>query len=443
MSQTVLPSRPPVVRSHGPRAEVQVQLARIPFPYRAMLAICSDLDETPSLNTYIEIARYLNTKQKTPMGSGLGLEVGNTIYFDMPAGHLSYWSETDRGRTLLRDLIHSGHIDCIHSFGDLAITRDHARRALDELARYDCNIRVWVDHATAISNLGKDIMRGRGDDPGGPVYHADLIHDFGIRYIWRGRVTSIIGQNTPRRFGGLFDSKHSTESLRTIAKECVKGVCGLFGSDKYSMHTTNRLTRVVQFEKGRRFIEFLRCDPFWGGVGRAATADGMAYVVTNRFLQTLIDREGIGILYTHLGKVRNSNMPFGPETCRAFERLAHRYESGDVLVLTTTRLLEYVTIRESIRWRHIQRDDHVEIELTDVDDPLLGRRAPNADELAGLSFLVSGSSIATIRLASGKLVDHHCSPTRDGCCVQVKIPRLEFPVDITEGLARHDSEHSS
>ena len=105
----------------------EVSLRSIPYPYRAMLAICSDLDETPDRHVYGEIMRFLNTTKETTMGPGTGLEVGNTIYFDMPPGQFSYWNTDEAGRAMVRTLIRSGHIDCLHSYGDLATTRSHAR----------------------------------------------------------------------------------------------------------------------------------------------------------------------------------------------------------------------------------------------------------------------------------------------------------------------------
>src|SRR5262245_43007780 len=62
---------------------VAVEVARYPYPYRAMIAICSDLDETPNWTVYREIMRFLNTTESTSMGRGVGLEVGNSIYFMM------------------------------------------------------------------------------------------------------------------------------------------------------------------------------------------------------------------------------------------------------------------------------------------------------------------------------------------------------------------------
>src|SRR5207253_3793143 len=79
-----------------------------PFPYQAALAICSDLDETADAETYFELMRFLNTTEDTSMGPGVGLEVGNSIYFDMPPGHFSYWNTSDENREKIRTLIQSG-----------------------------------------------------------------------------------------------------------------------------------------------------------------------------------------------------------------------------------------------------------------------------------------------------------------------------------------------
>ena len=47
-------------------------LRKFPYPYNAMLAISSDIDDTTleEFKTYHEI---LNTKEQTPYGQGLGL----------------------------------------------------------------------------------------------------------------------------------------------------------------------------------------------------------------------------------------------------------------------------------------------------------------------------------------------------------------------------------
>ena len=74
----------PKTNSPGHQSDPEVRLRDLPYPYRSMLAICSDLDETPNRQVYWQIMRFLNTTETTSMGPGAGLNIGNSIYFDMP-----------------------------------------------------------------------------------------------------------------------------------------------------------------------------------------------------------------------------------------------------------------------------------------------------------------------------------------------------------------------
>jgi hypothetical protein len=314
----------------------------IPHPYCAMLAICSDLDETPDGDAYYQLMRFLNTTEMTPHGQGVGLEVGNSIYFDMPPGQFSYWNTDDAGRAMVRALMQSGHIDCLHSFGDLATTRAQAGRALEELVRHNCRLRVWVDHAVAPTNFGADIMRGHGDEPGHPAYHSDLTCAYGIRYVWRGRVTSTIGQGKPPSLRHIGMWQHPVASMVTLLKEAVKQGVGACGSDKFHMHWRNAPLTAAKLRDGRAVCEFLRCNPHWGGVSSADTARGIGDVLTIRFLDRLVERRGVCILYTHLGKTnRKSGCLLNKNAIMGFRRLAEYFNNGKILVTTTSRLLEY------------------------------------------------------------------------------------------------------
>ena len=79
----------------------RVSLRPLPYPYRALLSICSDPDETPDAATYFEIMRFLNTDEETGMGTGANLEVGNTIYFSMPHGQFAYFNTDEDGVNVL------------------------------------------------------------------------------------------------------------------------------------------------------------------------------------------------------------------------------------------------------------------------------------------------------------------------------------------------------
>ena len=326
-----------------------VSFRRIPYPYRAMLAICSDLDETTDRHAYMEIMRYLNTTGQTSMGEGLGLEVGNSIYFDMPPRQFSYWNTDEEGRAMIRTLIRSGHIDCLPSYGDLGTTRAHAERALEELSRHGCRMEVWVDHATAPSNFSADIMRGAGDIPGSTVFHADITYDFGVRYVWRGRVTSIIGQNVPRNFGGLFNGKHLFSSTKAVAKEFTKGILAIAGNGKYAMHGPNEILRETELRSGQHVREFIRSNPYWGGVENGATPEGLSDVLVEKVLEKLVDRNGISILYTHLGKITNKRELFSKKTRNALMTLRTFSSENKILVTTTRRLLKYCDMLRNIK----------------------------------------------------------------------------------------------
>jgi hypothetical protein len=414
------------VTGRGPSGSVRAR----PYPYRALLALCSDLDETPDRQVYGETARFLNTTAATTMGPGVGLEVGNSLYFDMPDDQFAYWNTDEQGREMLRALIRSGHLDCLHSYGDLAVSRVHAGRALDELARHGCAISVWVDHSVAPTNFGADIMRGEGDLPASPAYHADLTCSYGVRYVWRGRVTSVIGQDVPRRLRGIFEPRHPLASLRTLAKEGAKGALARAGRAKYAMHAPNRALREVRLRDGRRAWEFLRSNPYWGAVDGSDTASGLASVLTPGMLQRLTEREGTCILYTHLGKVRDRAEPLPRSTRLALAGLAERQRRGEVLVTTTRRLLDYCRLIDSLDRPGAVASPSPNGAGPDTGPVWIDLPAPEpAASLDGLTLYVADPDRTRLRVGGREVTglvrnppDHTGRPS-----VSVPWPRLEFP----------------
>ncbi|MBV5329216.1 MAG: hypothetical protein JZU65_16605 [Chlorobium sp.] len=354
-----------------------VTIRPYPYPYEAMLAICSDLDETPDKKTYLETMRFLNTNEETAIGRGVGLEVGNTIYFDMPPNQFSYWNTDDLGREMVRNLIHSGHIDCLHSYGDLATTRKHAGHALDELTRHNCHLETWVDHGTAPTNFDGDIMKGSGDVLGSPAYHADLTLSSGVQYIWRGRVTSVIGQNTKQNLSGVWNITHPLSSGKTVLKEFTKGMLGRYGNQKYAMHADNQILQRVKLRDGQKAYEFMRCNPHWGGVSSCETANGIAEVINTKFLDHLVEKQGCCILYTHLGKELTHERIFPNKTIAAFKTLNSYLNTGKILITTTRRLLGYQRMQEEACFSIHNTRDKLTLKCS--------YRGPKSD-LDGLSF---------------------------------------------------------
>lgn len=426
--QVVARSMKPCADGRLGSAEAAVQLRQMPYPCKAMLAICSDLDETPDKDVYGEIMRFLNTTETRAMGPGVGLEVGNSIYFDMPPDQFAYWNTDEAGRTMIRALIRSGHIDCLHSYGDLATTRGHAARTLEELARYDCRLEVWSDHGIAPTNFDPGIMRGHGDEPGHGAYHADLTVGYGIKYVWRGRVTSVTGQDIPTQIGEIFDWSHPVASGLTLLKEAAKRKLARTGHTKYAMHGPNETLRPAVLRDGSPVYEFLRCNPHWGGVSSCDQGRHIAKVLTHELLDRLVARGGTCVLYTHLGKIDDPGIPFSPAAVAAFHRLAQASRRGDILVTTTRRLLGYRrAIREAAFTVALE-----ERGLRILVNTRTGKHSPGGlseVDLDGLTFyvpepratsvIVDGQEVAALRCNAP---DHTGRPS-----VSLPWPPLEFP----------------
>jgi len=395
-----------------------------------MIAVCSDLDETPDRHIYWESMRFLNATEPTAMGDGVGLEIGNSIYFDMPDQKFSYWNTDDTGRAMIRSLIHSGHIDCLHSYGDLANQRADAERAINELNSHECQLRVWVDHSKAPTNFGPDIMAGHGDEVNHKAYHADLTLQYGIQYVWRGRTTGINGQNVPITVGALgrmMDRHHPLTSSANTARQMVKIYLGRHGHCRWEMYATNQACRPSTLRSGHRIWEFMRSNPFWGGSGEAATADGIAHVMTEQMLSDLVQCGGICFLYTHLGKVADPRQAFNPATQQAFHRLAQYVRNGRILVRTTHRLLRYLTVRDSLDYRSERQGNTLIITIESISDPVSGLRQPSSDDLQGITFVVDRCE--RIELCKGVNTPIHCEVFHEGQSSYIVVPwkMLQLP----------------
>ena len=400
---------------------MSVSLRKYPYPYHAMLAICSDLDETPNKEIYFETARYLNTTEETSLGKGVGLEVGNTIYFDMPDHNFSYTNTDDDGRQKIHKLIDSGHIDCLHSFGDFVNDRALIEKHWNAIQAGKRKIEVWVDHAQAPTNLDNDIMQGQGAEIGKPAYHSDLTVQPGmLPFIWKGRVTSCVAQNAKRSYQALFNKKQIKASLKTIALEFAKGWFARLGNTKYAMHKDNKVLRKSKLVDGTEINEFMRCNPAWGGVSCFDQARGIHHVLTKEVLDTLVKKQGCSVLYSHLGKVYSSTEPFHQCTREAFELLASYQNNHKILTATTRRLLGYNrTIEElSFTTKVVGEEIHLYLSTT-----------YSGEDLQGLTFYVEDPMQVKLYI-NKKLFNEitHNPPDMTGnASISIKWRALTFP----------------
>jgi hypothetical protein len=416
--------------------EGRVSLRRFPYPYKAAVAICSDIDGTKTTGEFLEIQRFLNTKHATSMGQGVGLEIGNSFYFYDREGDFSYFTHDERAQGVIVDLIRAGYIDCLHTYGDGATSRDQILRALDVLDGADCKIDVWVNHYGARSNLGRkfEYMFGecRGDDPRSDAYHADATLGYGIRFVWIGATTRMIGQSTADPSASLptvFDPRYPLRSSISVLKEIRKKVLGQWGDERYVMCRQNRLMRATQLGDGQRVHEFMRHWSHPVGVGQGATSRGLAYAISRRAMEHLKAVGGFMIVYTHLGKNSDCQQFIAPETQERLRDLEGDYRNGEVYVTTTSKLLNYRRAHQYVAWSCQQNNGCTQIHIDHLDDPVFGRTFPAIGQLQGLTFYVPDSRRADIYVTGVRVDGVQRNPADDSRMASVTIPltHLSFP----------------
>lgn len=363
----------------------------IPHPYRALLAFSTDLDSTTCFQDYLELLRFFNTTCVTRFGRGIGLNLANSIYASAEPRFFSYWSANARERAIIHTLIKAGHIDTLHSFGDLTTTRAEAAEFLHELERHGCRLHVWVDHSKAPTNFGLHQTKGFGDAATSAAYHADLSLAHGIRYCWRGQVTSIIGQdNGLSGFSGLRSQLTLKDHGVVRAKELVKCTLSSLGFSRYSMHAPNRTLRRQLLRDNSSVFEFLRCNPHPRPSGEDSSE--LHVTLSSEHVEKLIESSGAMILYVHLGQ----RFP-APGSQRyvqfrnALEHLEHLVSTRQLLVLTTLSALDYLTVRDFARV-----SVRVNREVTEVDVS-----AEPGDRLVSDALERSGAGGITVAVPAG------------------------------------------
>ena len=418
--------------------EGKVSLRRFPYPYKAAMAICSDIDETKTTEEFLEIQRFLNTKDATSMGKGVGLEIGNSFYFYDEDAEFSYFSHDEYAKRVIIDLIRAGYIDCLHSYGDGATSRDEILRALDVLHKADCKLDVWVNHYGARSNLSRKFEylfgKCRGDDPDSNVYHADVTLEYGIRFVWVGAGTRMIGQSPPTMnalstLSTVFDPRYPLRTGLSVAKEMRKSILGRWGEERFILHGLNELTRVTQLEDGQKVREFIRYCNHPISVSHGATSRGLAYVISRRALEHLEAAQGFMIVYTHLGKNSDCQQVIAQETQEALRNLEREYRDGQIYVTTTSKLLNYHHACQYLVWSHQQNNGQIQINIDHVDDPVFGQSHPTLEQLQGVTFYVPDNSRVDIYLRGVKLKDIRRYPPDESGVQSVAIPltHLSFP----------------
>lgn len=416
---------------------------KFPYPYKAALAICSDIDGTDTIEKFLEIQKFLNTTQEGAFGRGLGLDIGNTFWYynqqyelhrrrlagdsvpevvfpGEPDFGISIFSGTSDSLSSYADvivtLVRAGYLDCLHSYGHMAetaFTRALAIQAIDLLKKEALTVDVWVNHGSkVVTHKMGDAPWYLGDNPESSVYHADLTIPVGIKFLWRGHRTHCVGQD------GNF-------SFLNLAKRTYEYLQDLVYTEQ-SFPNDNKLVHVYELDDGQKVFEFVRFINPWGEYD-IPREPYIAHQLGPEVVDELIDNRGFLIFYTHLGM--NGNPPFlHDSTIEALHYIKKRFEEGDLLVTTTSKLLNYYVHHKYLFWRKEQRADSLFIMIDSITNEVEGNFVPEVSHLQGMTFYIPENCTVTL-LVNGQPVSFIINDRDETGRQSISIPwqRLTFP----------------
>ncbi|BCJ86796.1 hypothetical protein skT53_17810 [Effusibacillus dendaii] len=354
-------------------------IRKFPYPYRAMFAFASDIDETTP-REFAVYHRFLNTKEMTPAGPGLGLDVGDTFWVymaddmnlkvDMNGEGLdsvmTVFKLTDpntlKNGNLIKHYADAGWIDGIHSFGDFSrknpshtlFTRGLAQAAWDVMNRLGIHPSYWINHGNEANrqNFGgynpiTFLKYQAGDDPKSPYYHTDLTVKNGIRFVWNSLGESQFGQDSP-----IFPI-----TLRDGQK--------IWGFHRYTY------------------------DIIKGQIKWMWSADGDLYqALTKERLDQLMAKQQYCIYAEHFGGTKTPFTFYYPADVGALRMLADYHHNGKILVARTSRLLNYSVAQQFVQYKMKKKNGKMVIFLKSIQDPIFGNQEITIDKVRGLTFYV-------------------------------------------------------
>lgn len=418
---------------------LDIKIRKYPYPYKCALTICNDINEC-SPQTFLRLHQFLNSTVRTECGYGLGLEIADSFWlFSNSQANLAFFNGSSNQPSevspMIEDFIRTGYIDCLHTFGDFCpdkvskqLWRKAIAQGLSYLRKKGLLIDTWINHGPAsyINLIARNHLSFLGDDPDSNYYHSDLLINYGIRYVWLNELNnSIIHEVNFKDAPLVIGSEKTGNILKNIIKYCI--------GTKRKIRSTQYLNSVLEVQCLRdknRVLHFKRFHIGENGIWRGANREGLQRQFSDHVLKNLIKREGVAIIYTHLGKTNLSNENlFDRPTIDCLRHIAEESGSGRIFITTTSRLLNFITRRDGLKWKMTFTDKGVvDIHLKYMDDPIDGPRDVNRADLEGICFTTSQPIKLRIWMKDHvQITDYSTNSDGNRYCTGFVWKRLKFP----------------
>lgn len=329
-------------------------ICKYPYPYKAWFTLSSDPDFT-NINDWKALDNFIWKELQLPLSNSLFLK---SINHNLPDQvNLADFPE-----------ILSQYHDTLHTWGDYmhgrsrGFDRIDAEEALKTLKENNIHPRVWVDHSKFLGNLLHHSNLGavpETKDMSGHTYvnyyySLDLIKQAGIRYVWNGKLTSIIGQDT-RLSANEFFLKNKPVSVKGWLKLLLYTAFPVKKMrSKLRLHLpSNEAYHKQRFADGNEMYSFVRY-----GTWKDADIHGLGRILSPVNIAQLLQKNGTMIAYTHLGK-----RPYGhlndtehiPESTKiALRNIQKLFVQGELNVSPLSHLLDYLVLRDHCSFKRKQ-----------------------------------------------------------------------------------------
>ena len=366
-----------------------ISLRKFPYPYRAMLAISTDIDSTT-----LDNLRYIHKTLKNPL-NGIGLDIADSIwafapraanerqlaFMDIDSKEITpYWKE-------IKFYIDKGWIDTLHSYGNFSkrknsetkFSRLYAEKTENFFNENNITLDVWVNHGDEanIQNIGYHNYN-EGDKPKCSSYHIDIMQRIGIKYIWNPKIRTHFGHDT------------------LLIKKKLRDSSLIWSFPRFSSTIVNQTDKQI--------YEDADCK-FWGNFIKNEAVlwypNALHLQIQKDNLELLCQREQFSIITQHLGYIIKTDNQFTQKNLDAFKLLKSYEKDGKIKIASTSKVLNYNRIRDFVDYSIITEKNITIINIKGIDDPILGySETVSVSDLRGLTFYCSNPDNTFIAIKS-------------------------------------------